>query len=146
MINGSTSALELPPLVLDGEPLLLTLNIRDRVLAMVKLLPGPISFVHSVQALVIGETRSGDVMLNQVTLVPWQSIDDIAAWVQGDGTDPQRLALADGIRRGQRDADLTPTDQSGVHGFRSILAPGLRELRFESSSPEGDTKQDRGET
>jgi hypothetical protein len=28
------------------------------------------------------------------------NVHDIARWVEGDGTDAQRLALADGIRRG----------------------------------------------
>lgn len=30
---------------------------------------------------------------------PWQTIEEIAKYVEGDGTDSQRVALADGIRR-----------------------------------------------
>ena len=33
--------------------------------------------------------------------VPWPNVEAIAMWVEGDGTDSQRIALADGIREGR---------------------------------------------
>lgn len=39
---------------------------------------------------------------NPFEIVAWRTIEEITAWVAGDGTDAQRVALADGILAGRR--------------------------------------------
>jgi len=91
------SANKLPPVV--DEPMRLTLTYRNTGLASQDVIvpPGGVP-VFSVQVAVVTHDRN----LIAAELKPWQSIEDIAAWVQGDGTDALRAALADGIREGRR--------------------------------------------
>lgn len=42
----------------------------------------------------------GSSPIEDIQIRPWSCVEEIAAYVAGDGTDPQRLALADGIRQG----------------------------------------------
>lgn len=79
-----------------AEPLHLIVEHRGRIVMRTALFPagaGPVDVV-SLQAHVIfqpAETHLVDLR---------STAEEIAAWVAGDGTDAQRLALADGIREG----------------------------------------------
>lgn len=42
------------------------------------------------------------IVHNTIHFLPWDTIESIAAYVAGDGSDAQRVALADGIREGRR--------------------------------------------
>ena len=54
-------------------------------------------------------------------LVPFRDLEEIAAWVRGDGTDAQRSALADGILEGRRGALKLATPVSRMQAELAAL-------------------------
>lgn len=79
-------------------PLVLQL-VSDGVVLTQTHLPHNFGAVYAVQAHVLGKPEAyGNGMLLATMLVPWAAVEEIAKYVESDGTDAQRLALADGIR------------------------------------------------
>lgn len=56
-------------------------------------------------------------VLGRIEARPWSTVEDIAAWVAGDGSDAQRNALADGIRLGWPAAPFAPSKEEDGDGF-----------------------------
>lgn len=73
---------------------------------------GPVTILHRVVAFTALQystvrrlsinTLVGDVVETKTTFAPWNTVVQIAEYVRGDGTDPMRQALADGILEGRR--------------------------------------------
>lgn len=61
-------------------------------------LSGRFESVDAITEMFSGSTRSTEFQHIQ----PWRDVEEIAEHVQGDGTDPLRIALADSIRQCQR--------------------------------------------
>jgi hypothetical protein len=80
------------PVVVASGQVLVDLSINEHRLA--RFLFRDPRVVSSATVALFGE---GDIV--QQTMQP-AHVNDIAKWVESDGTDAQRLALADGIRRG----------------------------------------------
>lgn len=73
--------------------------VTDGVVLTQTHLPHNFHAVQAVQAHVLAKPDRYEAgRLVPVTLVPWAAVEEIAKYVEGDGTDAQRLALADGIR------------------------------------------------
>lgn len=107
-MSGTTmmSLYGLPQLSAD-DAMEMRLVYRGVELATVHLAPG-IQDVVGVQAVVIGRDVDSNQMLHHVELRLWQSVEEIAKYIEGDGTDAQRMALADGIRQGPKRPASTP--------------------------------------
>jgi hypothetical protein len=84
-------------LPLVDEPMVLVLQRNGVVLAQSMVyVPGPVA-IRAVNVVVTYDHHDGPAQA-VATLHP--TIEDIAAYVAGDGADAQRVAIADGIRRG----------------------------------------------
>lgn len=84
---------------LDSNGLHFDLRSGQYLVARLKLTPNELEWVESVEVIVRGY-RKGDA-LQVFRSVPAMTLEDIARYVAGDGGDPQRVALADGIRSGR---------------------------------------------
>lgn len=100
--------IDLPLIVVRGdEPLWLDLRHGAHLLCSTTLGFGASDvYVTGVQAQVMfvkpDEDAAPGTFVKLVTILPWQEVEQIAAYVRGDGSDVQRQALADGILEGRR--------------------------------------------
>lgn len=62
--------------------------------------PGNFARIDELRVITRGEGPAGELVAWHPHRFPALTVEDIARWVAGDGTDAQRVALADGIRAG----------------------------------------------
>lgn len=90
------------------DPFLLTLSSkvgRPIMSVMLKPLPAGAQIISIDANLVYRHDESIAAMpwaVRSLKIMPWHDIEEIAAYVAGDGSDAARVALADGIREGRR--------------------------------------------
>lgn len=94
-------------IVLGGERVAVTVSVGGRQVAAFSLAT---ERWHTLQSLHV--RASGNILTNSMAgggiqherlgedAIPWRRLGDIAKFVEGDGADPQRIALADAIRQG----------------------------------------------
>ena len=89
---------------MSDHPILVTGEIRVIVMLggttlMTALLRVPLgTYLQGIQMAAVATSPEHGHNQLAMTVLPWRSVEQIARYIAGDGTDAQRIALADGIR------------------------------------------------
>lgn len=88
-----------PPLVLKGEPLVVDIRVGTDGPLLMRLTVQSLEYISHLELKTRGRSvQDLEVRTRLANGTPWRSVEEIARYVEGDSTDPQRIALADGIR------------------------------------------------
>jgi hypothetical protein len=99
-----------PALVLYDEPLIVEVRVGDTGPLVMRFATKKIVSITHLELRIAGAVSKNNGFgygRHVIRGIPWRTLEEIAAYVEGDGTDAQRMALADGIRTSRFETENT---------------------------------------